>query len=84
MTIQKTRWYPDTCSCVIEYEWDDTEPQETRQHTLKNIERCQAHNLVNSGEAYGNVIDENQSKNKAIGFLIESVPQLNGYPSQRS
>jgi hypothetical protein len=31
--IQTTTWRPDTCGCIISYQWDDAVPQATRTHT---------------------------------------------------
>lgn len=35
-----TTWSPDTCNCVIEYEWDDTEDQNTRKHKFVKVDHC--------------------------------------------
>ena len=44
MTIQTTQWSPDTCGCSFEYEWDDEEPQDKRQHHFKNVvKECVSH-----------------------------------------
>lgn len=32
MAIQTTRWSPDTCNCVILYQWDDALPDDQRVH----------------------------------------------------
>ena len=76
MTIQTTRWSPDTCKCEIEYTWDDTVPQDQRVHTMKSVRKCIVHDLVSEAKAYQNVLDENQSKNKAIGQLVFDYPQF--------
>jgi hypothetical protein len=33
--IQTTTWRPDTCKCVITYQWDDTISENARTHTYK-------------------------------------------------
>lgn len=43
MTIQTTRWRPDTCACVIDFQWDDTTPDIGRVHTASYIEACDPH-----------------------------------------
>ena len=78
MTIQKTQWSPDTCRCSIEYEWDDSVSAELRTHTMASIQKCTIHSSLTDSNAYVAVVDENQSKNKAIGLLISNVGRLAG------
>src|SRR5919109_3126343 len=40
MAIQTTKWHPDTCGCEIDYQWDDTTPEATRQHTIVAVNYC--------------------------------------------
>ena len=76
--IQTTVWSPDTCGCVIEYEWDDSIPQEARAHTVsKIVKSCPVHSQSISKEKnYGDVLKENQDKNKAIGIIMERKPSV--------
>ena len=78
MTIQITRWSPDTCGCQIDYQWDDTVPQDERVHTVSNIVKaCPIHAGQLSKEShYAEVVNENQSKNKAIGLILQRHPNL--------
>lgn len=77
MAIQKTRWRPvDTCGCVISHTWDDSAPQEERVHTLDTIQKCAFHQADDDDVAYQNVLDENITKNGAIGFLKSNHPEL--------
>lgn len=46
MSIQRTRWRPDTCSCVLVYAWDDASPEEGRVHTCVQVEPCGEHAAV--------------------------------------
>lgn len=57
-----TTWRPDTCDCVLHYEWDDTESAETRTHTpvrsvtrhdgiVEEIKVCKAHAGLTLGAA---------------------------------
>ena len=80
MTIQRNLWSPDTCGCQIEYEWDDSVPQEQRIHSAsKIVKACSIHQHHNDKDAhYQDVLDENQSKNKAVGLLIKTFKKLDG------
>lgn len=85
---RKNVWRPDTCGCVIVYEWDDTVPQEERVSVAVDsaltsdgnviyTSRCPAHTQhILKEDLYREALEENISKNHAIGFLIESIPQL--------
>ena len=76
MTIQTTRWSPDTCSCVIEYTWDDTEPEATRTHTVSNyINTCTEHSLLADNTTRWNTItEENPRKNTALQVALDNGP----------
>lgn len=78
MTIQKTKWKPDTCGCEIVYEWDDTVPQEERTHTLFSVSKCPHHQGDINATAYQKVLDENQSKNQAVGLIINNIEKIKG------
>jgi hypothetical protein len=73
-----TRWSPDTCQCVVEYEWDRTQAEDVRVHTYTgHVQVCSIHQAVAAGLArYTTVMGENQNKNKAIG-LAGSVVAAN-------
>ena len=43
MARQVTRWRPDTCGCVVDFEWDDETPEEERAFTCIAIEPCEQH-----------------------------------------
>lgn len=32
MAHKTTRWQPDTCDCIIEYDWDDETTEDEREH----------------------------------------------------
>lgn len=74
--IQTTTWYPDTCDCVIQYEWDSNVPEDKRSHKVSNIlSACKCH----SGEPadiFTSVLDENQLKNKVISRVLELNPDV--------
>jgi hypothetical protein len=74
--IHTTRWQPDTCGCVVEYEWDDSVDEKTRVHSLTKITRCPYHETLTKNGAYSAVIDENTTKNKVHGIVLENFPDL--------
>lgn len=44
MTIKVTTWHPDTCECVLQYEWDTEHSEDQRVHkALPSIKRCELH-----------------------------------------
>lgn len=84
MTIQKTRWSPDTCQCVYEYEWDDSTPPETRTHTLATIvNACPLHSvLADDTTKYTTVLEENQRKNATLQTVLDNAPSTAIYDLQ--
>lgn len=77
--IHTTTWKPDTCSCVIEYEWDDEVPLETREHTIKNIVKgCEHHdkNSLTQSSHFETVKDENQRKNLFLKEVMDTYPEV--------
>ena len=73
-----TRWSPDTCDCVIDFEWDRDLPVASRVHTGKNIFKdCPDHSGLKTPTNFYNVIlDENQRKNKVRQDVLENVSAL--------
>lgn len=75
MTIKKTLWRPDTCDCQIEYEWDDTQSEDTRTHNLSRIIKpCSIHDGVPDTTIWNTVNEENPRKNKAIDEITQRAP----------
>jgi hypothetical protein len=73
--IHTTRWSPDTCSCVIEYTWDDTVPDNERTHNLSNVvERCPAHEALSDNDTFSTLMDENPRKNIALQNCLDNGP----------
>lgn len=73
--LKTTTWKPDTCGCVIEYEWDDAVSENVRTHKVKNIiKNCGLHGKTLEEEVYNSVLDENQRKNKMLGAIIDKIP----------
>ena len=74
MTINTTRWSPDTCSCVVEYSWDDSVSAEQRTHELTSIEKCPVHSSLSDSEAFAAVTDENPRKNNSLQSVLDNGP----------
>lgn len=76
--IKVTRWIPDTCDCVIEYQWDDSISQDQRVHTVSNVvNSCKSHKSINQqGDLFQCVLDENQTKNNTIATIMDNLPEL--------
>lgn len=69
-----TKWRPDTCDCEIDYEWDETVPQEVRAHVAVGSKPCAAHaHLDGHGSHFDVVLGENQTKNKLHGDIVDAV-----------
>lgn len=66
------RWRPDTCDCVIEFDGHDG----SGNQILSSIQKCAIHTALPDSEAHQAVIDENQSKNRAIGILISQHKKI--------
>jgi len=81
MVTKITRYSPDTCSCVIEYSWDDTQPESTRTHTLANyINKCPAHTvLATDQDRWNAVFEENPRKNQAYQHILDNSPTTSLY-----
>ena len=70
------RWKPDTCGCVIEYEFDADLPDDQRIISSKNIEKgCIAHPIEEKVAHYAKVLGENRGKNRAMKKLLDSLPE---------
>lgn len=65
MKMQVTRWRPDTCGCILEYEWDSDLPIEKRVHTFhKAAHVCKSHAHVKAN-IFEVVLADNRKKNLA-------------------
>lgn len=76
MVIKTTRYSPDTCGCVIEYQWDDTLTETDRTHTLSNyINKCSAHSgLATDQDRWNAVFEENPRKNRTLKTCLDNGP----------
>ena len=72
--IKTTKWYPDTCKCEIEYEWDDSVSEDVRTHTVTTVKPCSYHALGTDSEKYNLVVKENALKNKSVTELANQLP----------
>lgn len=74
MTQHTTRWRPDTCGCVIDYEWNDDVDENARQHTFARVlSRCAAHTSGPAAQVWAVVTEENTRKNRALARTQEIV-----------
>ena len=69
MAIKRTRWFPDTCSCQIDYEWDDALPPDARIHKPVSAIACGRH----SADPHAMVTAENTNKNRAIAAAVQAL-----------
>lgn len=72
--MKVTRWSPDTCGCVIDYQWDEKLPEKARVHQLKAvIKRCPAHQGLNDAEIFDALMEENPRKNYTLGMIADEL-----------
>jgi hypothetical protein len=76
-------WSPDTCGCVLHYEWDDEATPEARIHTAVDdftdvsgnkrvTQRCPEHaEIASHHEVHEHVVKENQTKNFFLKHILE-------------
>lgn len=78
MAIKTTRWQPDTCECIIEYQWDtEDKGGNNRVFTGSNIvHACERHNAPNPNAHFAQVQADNRLKNNAQKVLKDNYPEL--------
>lgn len=64
--IQITRWSPDTCKCILEYQWDDVIPEDEREHTVYNIVSACSEHTGTPQNIFEEVVELNQAFNAAL------------------
>lgn len=69
-----TRWSPDTCDCVLEYEWDDSLPVENRVHTISKVVNACPHHGGTPVSHFNTVVEENTRKNFAFAEIQKLKP----------
>lgn len=79
MVIKVTTWSPDTCGCVLQYDWDTDEiVDETHDRTIiavNIVNRCAIHQLVplDINELFPIVHEENTRKNLSLTELLAQM-----------
>lgn len=82
--IKTTVWKPDTHDCVIEYEWDDSLPEDQRTHTVKVIHNCPEEITGTNKQKFDKIVEENRFKNALLDHLKEDGTGLKfSYDKQR-
>ncbi len=74
--LKTTRWSPDTCGCVLEYEWDNALEGSERTHAFKRVVKlCSEHERLGfqGKAAYDQVKSENTGKNRARGLIMQEL-----------
>lgn len=76
--IKRTEWQPDTCDCVLEYEWDDATPDNLRVHTLRSFSRrCVVHEGLGMDESHHQaLVKESQARQDVLNHIRSNVPKL--------
>lgn len=72
--LKTQRWFPDTCGCIIDSEWDDSVANP--DNTLNKIIKCPAHYLLTDNIAYVKVQVENKLKNIVFNLVLSLAPAL--------
>jgi hypothetical protein len=72
------RWQPDTCDCIIDFEFDADEPESTRVHTGTVIQKdCPEHSGLGTAQAFFNAIsNENSRKNEVQNDIMTNISEL--------
>jgi hypothetical protein len=72
-----TTWSPDTCECVLEYEWDDAVPENERTHAIVNVvKKCEFHQHHSDKDAhFDDVLNENRHKNQVLAEILKNLPE---------
>lgn len=74
MALKTTRWRPDTCGCEVEYQWDDSVPQDQRTHALSRVVKQCANHQGTPAQVFSAVVDENPRKNSVLARAQVALP----------
>ncbi len=76
VNINTTQWSPDTCDCIIEYQWDRDLPADQRVHILSRyVNRCAIHAVqADDTTRWNTILEENPRKNQALQLIIDNAP----------
>lgn len=79
MVIHINSWKPDTCGCIIHYQWDDSVPQQDIVTELFAIERvCEAHLALASVKSQPELLSKaKDDKHNILTQAIENNKQRN-------
>jgi hypothetical protein len=74
MGAHRNKWNPDTCGCVVEFEFDDALPAEDRKHELHTVhQKCKAHESLTDEQVWKAVHVENIRKNKSVDAAVKHL-----------
>ena len=78
MVLTSAIWSFDTCGCIIEYEWDTEQDENSRVHRARTIIKdCGLHGKTkDKHEHFDVVLEENQRKNISLGIIQEEDPSV--------
>lgn len=78
MAIKVIQWSPDTCECVLEYEYDTEDTKTNKTFTGRNvISACPRHSGAASPNAtFGQVLADNNVKNNTLRAIMDNFPAL--------
>lgn len=74
--IKQTTWRPDTCECVIIYEWDTDVSEDERVHTPIATTFCTHHMSLTREACFAKVTLENTTKNIILDDVQKQIPSL--------
>lgn len=75
--IQVTTWKPDTCGCIVQYEWDDLTSEDVRIHSLRAMDNiCNEHMGLSDQEVFDALFHENTCRNIALGIISNKFSAL--------
>lgn len=76
--LRTTQWRPDTCGCVLEYEWDDATTEDARVHTPIVAVPCPAHMTHADAAAKGVTNPAARARRKAEGAHAQVLKENQG------
>lgn len=76
MAKRLTKWKPDTCGCILVYEWDEADVQAPA--VIKQVlEACDIHKgFATPAEHFTAIQSQNKAKNKILGLIVDNFPKL--------
>lgn len=74
--IKTQIWNPDTCSCIIEQQYDSSLPIDLVVFSVKSvIKKCEFHaDLTTPKQVFDTLMEENPRKNKSISAILDNAP----------